>query len=278
MASKAMNRDKFFLAVRNDPVLFGGSMAQSAVDNINLFIDEFERRSLPLLTWLAAMLATTLGEVGRAFNPVREGFRQTDAEAQAYVKRNYPHYAQVYNGLMYYGRGFVQLTWLANYQKFRAEIIARFGVDIVAVPDAVLRPDIAIYILFEGMIRGVFTGKKLADYFTATITNWYFRPIINGMDKAAYHANMAQRFNAAAVASLEDAPKPPKDVVNNVTSRERNAAKGGGVGGAGTAAADGGSFDWVAVSIFVGFVVLIVVALYLAYRKRKWFAEQWSRL
>lgn len=276
---KTMNRAKFFLAVRMDPVLFAGNMQQSAVDNINKFIDEFERRSLPLLTWLAAMLATTLGEVGRAFNPVREGFKSSDAEAQAYVRRNFPHYSQVYNGLMYYGRGYVQLTWLANYQKFRTEILARFGVDIVAVPDAVLRPDIAIYILFEGMIRGVFTGKKLADYFTATATNWYFRPIINGMDKAAYHASMAQRFNAAGVAAMEDSPVVPKSVVKNVTSKERGAAKvgtGGAAVGTGVEATQQIS-PWIYVG--VGAAILIaIVGIVLAVRKSRKLQAEWAKL
>ncbi len=275
---KKLNRAKFFLATRSDPVLFAGNMQQSAVDNINLFLDEFERRSLPLLTWLAAILATTLGEVGRAFVPVREGFAQSDAAARAYVQRNFPHYAQIVNGQMFYGRGYVQLTWFANYAKFRDEVLARFGVDITINPDAVLRPDIAIYIIFEGMIRGVFTGKKLADYFTATVTNWIFRPIINGMDKAQYHASMAQRFHAAANAAMEDALEPPKDVVKNITSRERDVAKVGTGGAAGTGVADAGNFDW-QMWLGVGACALVVcIALFLAYRKRKWLAEQWSKL
>lgn len=274
-----MNRDKFFLAVRMDPVLFGGNMAQSAVQNINLFIDEFLRRADMLLTAFAAVLATARLEVGANMNPVREGFKKTDAEAQAYVKRNFPHYSKVYNGLMYYGRGYVQLTWLSNYQKFRAEILAKFGVDIVTSPDMVLRPDIAIYIIFEGMIRGIFTGKKLANYFTATVTNWIFRPIVNGMDKASLHANVAQRFHAAAKAAQDNTMAAPKAVVDNVTSRERNTVKvGTGAGGATAITEVAQGFGWVSYGIIAVCIAVVCLGAYLAYRKRTKLQEEWAKL
>jgi len=274
-----MNREKFYLAVRMDPVLFGGTLPESAVVTMNAMLDEWQKRALTLLTWLADMMSTARGEVGRNMAPVREGFAQSDSAARAYVKRNFPHYAMEILGHVWYGRGLVQLTWLRNYQAFRDEVLRVFGVDIVANPDAVLRPDIAVYIMFEGMIRGVFTGKKLADYFTDKVSDWInARRIINGTDKAAFFGDMGRRFHAALVAAKADTSTPPKAVEKNVTSRERDAAKVGTGGAGGTAIVDQGSFDWLSISIFAGCVVVIVVALVLAHRKRKWLAEQWAKL
>ena len=53
-----------------------------------------------------------------------------------------------------------------------------------------------------GMINGRFTGKKLADHFNATVTDWTgARKIINGSDRAADIADYAKSFAAAIEAA-----------------------------------------------------------------------------
>lgn len=48
-----------------------------------------------------------------------------------------------------------------------------------------MRPDVAAFVMFEGMINGTFIGEKLSDYFNAKTTDWInARRIINGTDKA----------------------------------------------------------------------------------------------
>src|ERR1035437_5975070 len=75
------------------------------------------------------------------------------------------------------GRGFVQLTWRANYEKAGALI----GVDLVAHPELALQPDIAAKILVLGMQQGWFTGHKLADYINDSICDFVnARRIVNG--------------------------------------------------------------------------------------------------
>lgn len=61
----------------------------------------------------------------------------------------------------YYGRGYVQLTWKKNYEKFSPIV----GLDLAKFPNLVLRPQIGARILVVGMKDGLFSGKKLADYF-----------------------------------------------------------------------------------------------------------------
>jgi putative chitinase len=49
--------------------------------------------------------------------------------------------------------------------------------------------------MFEGMIHGWFTGRKLSQYFSVTKTDWInARKIINGRDKDVLIAGYAQAF------------------------------------------------------------------------------------
>ena len=109
-------------------------------------------------------------------------------------------------GLAYYGRGLVQLTWLANYLKAGTKL----GVDLVYHPELALRPDIAAQILFRGMIEGWFTGRKLADYFGPGHSDPVgARHIINGVDCAALIAGYYSYFLAALQAAKALAPPAP---------------------------------------------------------------------
>ena len=87
----------------------------------------------------------------------------------------------------------MQITGLANYAKF--EKIT--GKPLIAQPDLACEWETAYIIMREGMTRGLFTGKKLADYFTEHTTDWRnARRIINGLDKADHIADIAQKIYA----------------------------------------------------------------------------------
>jgi putative chitinase len=52
--------------------------------------------------------------------------------------------------------------------------------------------------MFVGMNRGMFTGKKLSDYFSGTTEDWVnARRIINGTDRAALIAGYGRIFYSA---------------------------------------------------------------------------------
>lgn len=231
-----INRAMFFAGIRSS--VFGGSLSGSAVTGINAILDEWERRKLTDLRWLAYMLATAKGEVGSNMIPVREGFATSDVAARVYVAKQKYKYAVVVNGQVYYGRGLVQLTWETNYRKMGALL----GLDLVGNPDLALRPEIASMIMFEGMTRGTFTGKKLADYFTPSKTDWLnARRIINGTDKAEQFAVWARAFYTALIKADQaviTAPAKPADSSKPVAG----AVAGGAVivaGGASAASVNG---------------------------------------
>ena len=100
------------------------------------------------------------------------------------------------------------------------------GVDLVGDPDRALDLDVAVKILFEGMLRGLFTGKKLDDFFHADLTDWVgARRIINGTDQAHTIAVFAQQFSAALRIAAREAPAPvasaagsPKTIASRLKS------------------------------------------------------------
>ena len=96
---------------------------------------------------------------------------------------------------VYFGRGFVQLTWKANYIK-AAKLT---GLDIVNRPDLLLgNANASAKVLVYGMYYGMFTGRKLVDYINALKVDFIgARRIINGVDKAEQIAEIAGRFLAA---------------------------------------------------------------------------------
>jgi putative chitinase len=52
--------------------------------------------------------------------------------------------------------------------------------------------------MFIGMIKGLFTGKSLGDYFSQTKNDWVnARRIINGLDKAQAIAAYGHNFYSA---------------------------------------------------------------------------------
>jgi putative chitinase len=98
------------------------------------------------------------------------------------------------DGAKYHGRGFVQCTWHVNYNRATKEL----GVDFLDHPDLAKEPQHAADIMILGMTEGWFTGRKLGDYFSATVERpGPARAIINGRDKAATIAGYYKVFRNA---------------------------------------------------------------------------------
>lgn len=142
---------------------------------------------------------------GSPMQPVRETKANSDAEAIARLDRAYakgqlswvknPYWQKDGNNDSWFGRGLVQLTHKANYVKLAAEI----GHPTLATnPNEALDMAVSIKVMFVGMEKGLFTGKKLADYFNGTKEDWVnARRIINGLDRADLVAKYAKAFYAA---------------------------------------------------------------------------------
>lgn len=138
----------------------------------------------------AYVLATAYWETNRTMEPVEEAYWLSDT----WRRRNLRYYP-------WHGRGFVQLTWEANYRKAGA----RLGLDLLADPDLARDPQIAAAILVRGMVEGWFTGKKLGEYVHGTRHGFYeARRVVNGLDRAADIAVIAEGYLCA----VNPAPVP----------------------------------------------------------------------
>jgi hypothetical protein len=181
--------DAFFASIRAR--LFAGKLSPSQVDGINAKLKAMGEAGWPV-AYAAYGMATPYWETAKTMQPVREGFYLPAAKQEAFRRslRYYP----------WYGRGDVQLTWKANYERADNELL--LNGTLVENPDRALEPAISADVLVHGMAEGWFTGKKLSDYLPATglASRAQFeeaRRIINGTDKKAEVATAALAWQDA---------------------------------------------------------------------------------
>jgi len=197
-----INRKFFFDEARLK--LFDGTLRKKQVEGLTALLDYWEKHHAAKDDrWLAYVLGTAHHEVDRKMQPIKEYgsdryfFRMYD------IKGDRPHVARRLgnlakgDGVKFHGRGFVQITGRANYADWQN----RLGKDLTSTrarADQVLKLKIATEIIFEGMIKGTFTGKKLSDYFMNVKQDWEgARRIVNGTDKKALIASYAKSYYAA---------------------------------------------------------------------------------
>jgi hypothetical protein len=184
-----INREIFF---RGYKMLFG-FLNQETVDDLNFFLDKLDNSTkISGEDWkivkgkYSYVLATVFWETSQTFDPISE------MGSRRYLMSK-PYYP-------YYGRGYVQLTWKANYIKF-GEFL---GIDLVNEPWLANEPENAWLILEEGMTRNFdvkrtedpnFTAYTLDDCFNENCFDFVkARRIINGTDKAQTIAGIAEKF------------------------------------------------------------------------------------
>jgi hypothetical protein len=144
----------------------------------------------------AYILATAYWETARTMEPVREAFWLTED----WRRKNLRYYP-------WYGRGFVQLTWEANYKKAGEKL----GRDFLSDPDAVMDAGASAAILVRGMMEAWFTGKALPAYVNAQASDYrQARRVVNGMDKADEIAALARAYET----DLHDWGAAPVQVAN----------------------------------------------------------------
>lgn len=209
-----MDHAKFFAAVRAS--LFGGRLSPDQVNGMEAILDEWQAKPVDN-RWLAYMLATVYHETDSTMCAISENLNYSAnrlratfpkyfsaAQATAYARQperiaNRAYANRIGNGdeasgdgWRYRGRGPVQITGRDNYAKY----------GIADHPDMALDRVKAVEILFDGMINGRFTGRKLADFFSGTASDWIgARKIINSTDRAADIAGYAKKFAAAIEAA-----------------------------------------------------------------------------
>ena len=183
-----------------------GRLTQSQVDEINFIVDSMDKDKSISYPQGAYILATTWWETANTMLPIAEYGKgkgrpygtwyknskdqlytfKDGSRTTAYLQECYPH--------LYYGRGYVQLTWFENFDKASKKL----NHDFLKNPDDVMKKEYAIQILLTGMKEGWFTGKRLDDYIHQSKKDYVnARRIINGTDKAQKIADIAVVFERA---------------------------------------------------------------------------------
>lgn len=151
------------------------------------------------LRLLAYALATVRIECGSNMVPVREGFKATDAQARAHVNRYGRAYAKAYpiaggGDAVYYGRGYVQLTWRKNYLQEGIE----------DNPDKALEPEWAAQLLFKGLLDGRWNGQGHGlMYYLDRNDTYNARRTVNVTNKADIVADWYKDFLETLEYSVE---------------------------------------------------------------------------
>lgn len=206
-----------------------------------LIIAEGRKRQL-LRNQLAYVLATAFHETAHTMKPVRETLATSDAQAisrldAAWNKGQLKWVKTPYWRDGWFGRGYVQLTHKANYEKASIKL----GVDLVSNPSKAMDPHTAAAVLVVGSKEGWFTGKKLSDYITLKTSDFVnARRIINGTDRASDIAAIARQYDAdlklagygevSPIPDREDktvfVPKQPDDP--GIYAQDKNISKNAG--------------------------------------------------
>ena len=197
-----LNKELFYKSFKQTPQL-------------DFLLDKLDNSTtITRLSWYAYILATIEHETAGTFKPVVEGYWiKTNRENALYnyylrnnkgaIKSIFPNTQIIKQGNltavypinpMYYGRGLVQVTHIWNYEKFDKIL----NIPLLEKPELANEPETAWKILEIGMVQGLYTGKKLADYLNDKGLDFYSaRRIINGVDRASQIAGRADKyFNA----------------------------------------------------------------------------------
>jgi len=165
---------------------FSGSISSKQFEGIEAIINGYNKRCINDLRKLAYALSTVYHETAKTMQAISEYGKGKNYDYGKKLKMSRKPYSLP--NQIFYGRGYPQLTWYENYDNMGKQL----GLDLLNNPDLMLKLDVSVDALFIGMSKGMFTGKKLSEYFTPDKTDWVnARRIINGTDAAERIAGYA---------------------------------------------------------------------------------------
>lgn len=183
-----------------------GKMKQDKVTGIELLGRQMVvDTEITDLRWAAYMLATVKHECADKWQPITEYGNKSyfdKYETGTTIGKRLGNTAKG-DGWKYRGRGYVQITGRANYDKLSKALNLPQNQNLVDYPDNALIPAVAYGIMSYGMRNGTFTGKKLQDYISGNTCDYKnARRIINGLDQCDLIKSYAVKFEAVLKASI----------------------------------------------------------------------------
>lgn len=158
--------------------LFQNKIKGSQIDGINTLIGAGSSLSKEAVAYV---LATAYHETAFTMQPIEEYGKGRGRKYGRKVRVDGSPYTTPDH--LYYGRGYTQTTWIDNYEKLTAH--NNRGWDFVNNPDLLLQPEPSAWASVYAMTVGLYTGRKLSQYFgPAGNDPVNARKIINGLDRA----------------------------------------------------------------------------------------------
>jgi hypothetical protein len=165
---------------------FGG-ISLNVIDGLGLFLNFMRTdKNLTDVRHAAYMMASVFKETAYTWQPIDEkgkgaGFKYGLVRTGKCGGKDYKN--------IYYGRGYIQITWEDNYQLADTEL--NLGCSLVANPERAKEPEIAYKIVSFGMKDGWFdpskTNYKLSDFINGNTCDYLnARKIVNINDKKTY--------------------------------------------------------------------------------------------
>jgi len=174
--------------------MFGATLSQKEFDGIHAILEAFNGYDV---RYVAYGLATAYHETAKTMQPIEEYGRGKGHDYGKKLKMSRKPYDKP--DKLYYGRGLVQLTWYENYSAM-GNAAQKEGKpwDLLNNPELLLTMEVSAWVLKKGMLNGMFTGKKLSDYFNDQVEQPInARRIINGKDQAERIAGYYEMFKKA---------------------------------------------------------------------------------
>lgn len=148
--------------------------------------------------WAAYMFATIKHECAETWHPIEEFGKGKNRDYGVPVTVHGPDGKEYVN--VYYGRGYVQLTWKDNYERLGKLLSLD---DLLIDPAIAVQPEPAYRIMSFGMRNGSFTGKKLGDFIHENVCDYQnARRIINGLDQCQKIRRYAETLESVLRASI----------------------------------------------------------------------------
>jgi predicted chitinase len=201
-----MDKPTFYSSLRVSSI-FGGRLNQKNVEGMEALLEAGKDLQAH---HLANVLAQVCRETGRYMYPIKETVmpshtnkNPSDEEVirrldRAWERGQLKWVTHPYWRSGWFGRGQIQITHERNYRKFG-----------ITNPQDALRLPVSARIAVEGMVKGMFTGRKLSDYqfpeaLDAPVAR-NPRRIVNGQDGSdAEVARFHRIFHQALVAAGYD--------------------------------------------------------------------------
>jgi murein DD-endopeptidase MepM/ murein hydrolase activator NlpD len=178
-----------------------GGIGKSRLEQERLIIEEAKRQGITNPKQIAYILGTAQHESDQ-FQTLREYHDGSDYEFRRDLGNK-----QTGDGTRFRGRGYVQITGRANYEKY-SKIT---GKDLVGNPKLAEDQTTARFILVDGIKRGTFTGVGLDQYTdnSGNVDYYGARRTVNRLDQAEKIAGYARNYEQRlTTGDLKDGSPP----------------------------------------------------------------------